>query len=541
MVRINTTHARLMERCTADILRDYEAATGRPLSPPIPIFDIVRRLFALRCDVENLRGSLADASGVLMPEKGWIILNKRQPSTRLNFSLAHELGHWLIDCQPSEPSRTVDYVARLRCNEHRMRERTANYFAGALLMPKHMLVKEISESYAPADPDESGLARTFGVSESALKARLRILRHELRGWASRLLPPEMPCRDAPGFGFRSANTELQRPRVAMVKVECPVIDHELYRRLRSLRSSCRYLLLVSNGQDDPSDGWVENLDCVDGLVSLEGAQFDNLEKLTSDCPDADILVRRVVGGTWLERLAREGVGTGLKGKSAYVVIVRSDDQNQLVRRPLLDIESYIVPAVPLEYRRHARTFVANAKKDGKRVVVVTGCFDLLTKEHVRFLKGAKEAGDVLVVGVEDDTRVRAFKGLFRPANTVSQRVEVLSAVRFVDFVFVISGSPRLPLKPFYSRLHKTIRADVLAVTEGDPHLDDRRDEIEAAGGKLLVTRRLGDGSSTSLLARLLAPTEYSDLTLVSKAKPRPHEADHHGNWRQLSLSIEGFE
>jgi cytidyltransferase-like protein len=541
MDEINATDARRIESLTEDILRKYEALTRSVLSPPVPVFDIARRLFALRCDVENLKGSLADASGVLIPGKRWILLNKRQASTRLSFTLAHELGHWLIDRQPiSNTADAATYLASLRQRDPRMREITADHFAGALLMPKHILMNEIAASYAPHDPDKSALAATFGVSTQALEARLRVLEHERRHWSSRWVSSEVPHRDARHFGFRSANTRLERPRLGMVKVDCPVIDHDLYRRLRSLRADCRCLLLVLNCQDDPNNGSVTDLNCVDGCVHLEDAQFDDLETITSHCPDSDVLLHRIVSGEWLEPLVREAADSGFICGSAYVAFPRSDDHTELIKRSLLDIGSYVAPAVPLRYRHDARMFVRAAKARGERVAIVTGCFDLVTKEHVRFLKAAKEAGDILVVGIEDDTRVRAFKGRFRPVNTISQRVEVVSALRFVDFVFVISGSPRLPIKPFYSRLHRTIGADVLVITEGDQHLEDRRDEIEAAGGQLLVTPRLGDGSSTSLLAMILAPTEYSDLRLISKANPRSHEAEHRSNWRQLGLPIDGF-
>jgi rfaE bifunctional protein nucleotidyltransferase chain/domain len=228
-----------------------------------------------------------------------------------------------------------------------------------------------------------------------------------------------------------------------------------------------------------------------------------------------------------------------KSDSVYVAIPRDDGTTELAQRTLLDISRFIFSPAKLNFRQDARQFVMKAKEDGKRVVIATGCFDLLTRCHVRFLKRAKAAGDVLIVGIEDDTRVRAFKGPLRPVNTISQRAEVIGALEFVDFTFVISGSPKLPLKPFYTRLHKTVRADVLAVTEGDPYLEDRRDEIEAAGGKLVVVSRFEDGSSTSLIRRFLSETEYSDLLLVSKQRLRDYVAEHQTDWRQLRLPLDG--
>jgi rfaE bifunctional protein nucleotidyltransferase chain/domain len=219
------------------------------------------------------------------------------------------------------------------------------------------------------------------------------------------------------------------------------------------------------------------------------------------------------------------------------VYCRPDEPAQIKIRGILDIGSYIAPAQRLSYRREARQFVSDAQQRGRRVVIVTGCFDLLTVGHIQFLKRAKENGDVLVVGLENDTRVRAFKGPLRPVNTVSQRLEVMDALECVDHAFVIAGSPKTPLKEFYTRLHRTIRADVLAVTEGDPHVQDRREEIEAAGGKLVVIPRFDANSTTSLLRQFLATIEYSDAVLVSKRHVRDFARERGHDWRQLKLPL----
>jgi cytidyltransferase-like protein len=107
----------------------------------------------------------------------------------------------------------------------------------------------------------------------------------------------------------------------------------------------------------------------------------------------------------------------------------------------------------------AAQFIRNQKKTGKRVVVVTGCFDILTDAHIGFLMEAKSYGDILVVGIEDDIRVKAFKGPHRPINTVSQRIEIMESLSMVDLVFVISGSITKPIIEFYSQLHSILRED----------------------------------------------------------------------------------
>lgn len=72
-----------------------------------------------------------------------------------------------------------------------------------------------------------------------------------------------------------------------------------------------------------------------------------------------------------------------------------------------------------------------------RLVLVTGVFDLLHIEHARFLEKAKSKGDVLLVGVETDERVKRIKGPSRPIHPLPIRIEQLEALKSVDKAFVL--------------------------------------------------------------------------------------------------------
>ena len=61
-------------------------------------------------------------------------------------------------------------------------------------------------------------------------------------------------------------------------------------------------------------------------------------------------------------------------------------------------------------REELLTRVASAKANGARIVLANGCFDVLHVGHVRYLAGARELGDVLVVGINSDEQVAAQKG-----------------------------------------------------------------------------------------------------------------------------------
>ena len=79
---------------------------------------------------------------------------------------------------------------------------------------------------------------------------------------------------------------------------------------------------------------------------------------------------------------------------------------------------------------------AKLRREGQRLVVTNGCFDLLHVGHVRYLQAARALGDALAVGVNGDASVRSLKGAGRPLNNEQDRAEVLAALGCVDYVAV---------------------------------------------------------------------------------------------------------
>jgi D-beta-D-heptose 7-phosphate kinase/D-beta-D-heptose 1-phosphate adenosyltransferase len=87
-------------------------------------------------------------------------------------------------------------------------------------------------------------------------------------------------------------------------------------------------------------------------------------------------------------------------------------------------------------RRAAARAVRRAQRAGERVVLTSGCFDLLHVGHVRSLAQARSMGDRLVVGVNADATVRRLKGPDRPIVPARQRAELLTALACVDWVVI---------------------------------------------------------------------------------------------------------
>lgn len=140
--------------------------------------------------------------------------------------------------------------------------------------------------------------------------------------------------------------------------------------------------------------------------------------------------------------------------------------------------------------------LATLRQDGV-VVLVTGVFDLLHKEHQAFLLRARAAGDVLVVGIESDQRVRQLKGEDRPIWPQEHRKNQLELLQSVSMVVILPDDFHNPEQR--TQLLLEVRPDVLAVSSHTPHLEQKRAAIQAIGGKLQVVHQHNPSISTTKL------------------------------------------
>ncbi len=150
-------------------------------------------------------------------------------------------------------------------------------------------------------------------------------------------------------------------------------------------------------------------------------------------------------------------------------------------------------------RSEAVAFVADARRQGRTIVFTNGVFDILHPGHTRYLRDARELGDVLIVGINSDRSVRELgKAPDRPINTESERAEVLSALASVDAVVVFDEETP-------HEIIKAIQPDILVKgADWGENAIVGRDIVEARGGRV-VRITLAEGySTTSLIERIRA-------------------------------------
>jgi D-glycero-beta-D-manno-heptose 1-phosphate adenylyltransferase len=148
-------------------------------------------------------------------------------------------------------------------------------------------------------------------------------------------------------------------------------------------------------------------------------------------------------------------------------------------------------------REQLLSALAEERAQGKRIVFTNGCFDLMHVGHTRYLQAARALGDVLVVGVNSDSSVRAMdKAPDRPIVPEAQRAELLAALGCVDFVVIFD-------EPDPLRLITAVQPDVL-VKGGDWAIERivGREVVEARGGVVKTIPLVPGLSTTGLLQRI---------------------------------------
>lgn len=137
--------------------------------------------------------------------------------------------------------------------------------------------------------------------------------------------------------------------------------------------------------------------------------------------------------------------------------------------------------------------VQKLQKNGKRIVLTNGCFDLLHVGHIMLLSASKQLGDILVVAIDDDASVKKLKGPGRPVIKAAERLRIISALDSVDYVVVFSSHQ-------LNDLIETLRPAVL--TKGSNYGTDMvigREIVERFGGRVEIIPVTEDISSSRII------------------------------------------
>lgn len=79
----------------------------------------------------------------------------------------------------------------------------------------------------------------------------------------------------------------------------------------------------------------------------------------------------------------------------------------------------------------------------KKIIFTNGCFDILHRGHLSLFSHCKNLGDILIVGIDSDERVKFLKGDSRPINNQKDRKYMLESLVFIDEVYIFNSELEL--------------------------------------------------------------------------------------------------
>ena len=143
-----------------------------------------------------------------------------------------------------------------------------------------------------------------------------------------------------------------------------------------------------------------------------------------------------------------------------------------------------------------KKIINSYKAQGKRITFTNGCFNILHVGHIRSFHDAKNLGDILVVAVNDDVSVRTLKGDSYPVIPEDERMEVLSAIKYVDYLTLFSGST---VDDLLLKLQPDIHAKG---TDYSVDTVPERETVISYGGEIAIVGDPKSHSSTEIMETL---------------------------------------
>ncbi len=137
------------------------------------------------------------------------------------------------------------------------------------------------------------------------------------------------------------------------------------------------------------------------------------------------------------------------------------------------------------------------RKEGKKIVLANGVFDLLHKGHILYLQEAKALGEVLFVAVNSDLSARKLKGEARPILPQEERAFIVASLSPVDYAFVFEEED---VGEIIRRMRPHFHAKGGDYT---PETVPERDVAQQVGTITVITGGAKISSTTDIIGKIL--------------------------------------
>jgi D-beta-D-heptose 7-phosphate kinase/D-beta-D-heptose 1-phosphate adenosyltransferase len=151
------------------------------------------------------------------------------------------------------------------------------------------------------------------------------------------------------------------------------------------------------------------------------------------------------------------------------------------------------------------------KELGLKVVLTSGSFDLPHIGHMRYLRAARLLGDILIVGIDSDEKVRKRKGKYRPIMPERERAEMVAHSRYVDIVTIKGDGAE------HGSLIRLVCPDILVISERTGYDEAKQKELLQFCGEIRNLESQAQTSTSAGIRRLQMETLAPNLAKMRHA------------------------
>lgn len=151
----------------------------------------------------------------------------------------------------------------------------------------------------------------------------------------------------------------------------------------------------------------------------------------------------------------------------------------------------------LRTKEEIKKIAEKLRDEGKKIVTANGSFDIFHVGHIRFIKEAKEQGDVLILGLNSDKSIKSYKGPERPIIPEEHRAEVLNAIEYVDYI-VIFDEPEIGV-PLIKLVKPAVHCNGVEYGENCAEAPFLRE----MGSRLHLIKKIGDGGGEFSTSKII--------------------------------------
>lgn len=142
-----------------------------------------------------------------------------------------------------------------------------------------------------------------------------------------------------------------------------------------------------------------------------------------------------------------------------------------------------------------KSWAQEMRREGHTIVTTNGSFDLLHAGHVHTLFEGKKLGGLFIVLLNSDASVRSYKGESRPIIELKYRLQLVAALRCVDFVsYFDEPDPRRILAEIAPDIH------VNSAEYGEDCIE--RETIETGGGRVQLVEKIDSLSTSAIIKKI---------------------------------------